>query len=100
MSVITRTVAVNAAFLQEIKEDNRLVRDFLQQALDLLSVPRRVPARRIVNKLWQVRDQLAMHFALEDAYGYFEDAIVEADETLTLSVASSQPGQKCSTTLF
>lgn len=80
MSIVTRTVAVNAAFLQEIKEDNRQLRDLFQQMLTLFSSPRRVRLgpRNIVQQLWQLRDQLAMHFALEDAYGYFEDAVAEA----------------------
>ncbi|NIP86535.1 MAG: hemerythrin domain-containing protein, partial [Planctomycetales bacterium] len=37
-----------------------------------------VPPRRVVRYFSWLRDQLAMHFALEDAYGYFEDAIAEA----------------------
>ena len=80
MSTAAKTVTVNAAFLQEIKEDNHQLRELLQDTLALLSGPRRkrIPARQIVDQLWRLRDQLAMHFALEDAYGYFQDAILEA----------------------
>ena len=80
MATVTRTLTVNAAFLQEIKEDNRQLQDLFQQTLTLLSRPRlkRIPPRRVVRHFSWLRDQLAMHFALEDAYGYFEDAIAEA----------------------
>jgi hypothetical protein len=80
MATVTHTLTVNAAFLQEIKEDNRQLRDLFQQTLALLSHPRRqrIPPRQIVNDLTLLRDQLAMHFTLEDAFGYFEDAIAEA----------------------
>ena len=80
MVTVTGTLTVNAAFLHEIKEDNRHLRDLFQKALTLFASPRRVriSPRHVVNHLWQLRDQLSMHFALEDAYGYFEDAIAEA----------------------
>ena len=80
MATLTGTLTVNAAFLQEIKEDNRHLRDLLQKSLALFASPRRVRVspRHVVDHLWQLRDQLSMHFALEDAYGYFEDAIAEA----------------------
>ena len=80
MSIVTGTVTLNAAFLQEIKEDNHQLRELLQETTVMLSGPRRkrIPARQIVDQLWRLRDQLAMHFALEDAYGYFQDAILEA----------------------
>ena len=79
-TVVTGTLTVNAAFLQEIKEDNRQLRDLMQQAVALFSSPRRgrLRPRQVVEHLWKMRDQLAMHFALEDAYGYFEDAVLEA----------------------
>jgi len=70
MATVCRTLAVNAAFLQEIKEDNRQLKDELQTCKQLL--------RQWADALAELRDQLAMHFALEDAYGYFEDAVVQA----------------------
>ncbi|NIL97130.1 MAG: hemerythrin domain-containing protein [Planctomycetales bacterium] len=80
MATVTSTLTINAAFLQEIKEDNRQLQDLFQQTLMLLNRPRRkrVEPRRIVRYFSWLRDQLALHFALEDAYGYFEDAIAEA----------------------
>jgi len=80
MATVTRTLTVNAAFLQEIKEDNRQLQDLFQHTLALLNSPRskRIQPRRIVRYFCWLRDQLALHFSLEDAYGYFEDAIEEA----------------------
>jgi hypothetical protein len=71
---------VNAAFLQEIKEDNRQLRTLFNQTVELLSTPRRtrIAPRHVVDQFWRLRDQLAMHFTLEDAFGYFADAIAEA----------------------
>lgn len=80
MAVATHTVTVNAAFLQEIKDDNLKLRQ-------LLLTVRQHAARQISNHgdcrgfvalLGELRDQLAIHFALEEAYGYFDDAIAEA----------------------
>lgn len=80
MAVVTRSLALNAAFLQEIKEDNRLLQLLLSETAAVFedlgdAFP---PHRSVVDLLWRLRDQLAMHFALEDAYGYFDDAIAEA----------------------
>lgn len=77
MAVATGTMAVNAAFLQEIKEDNRELRRLLNLTGTMLAVSDAgpVPTREVVNMICQLRDQLAMHFSLEEAYGYFDDAI-------------------------
>ncbi len=77
MSIATRTVTVNAAFLQEIKDDNRELRRLLAKANDLFSWcgGGRAPARELVETLGGLRDQLAIHFSLEEAYGYFEEAV-------------------------
>jgi hypothetical protein len=75
--VSSGTLSINAAFLQEIKEDNRLLRDLLERAFGLCTDPRfqRVHPRRLVELFRELQDQLAMHFALEEAFGYFDDAI-------------------------
>jgi hypothetical protein len=77
MSVAVGTVTINAAFLQEIKEDNHELRDLLQAASEMFSLARaaRTPPRQFVDLLSRLRDRLATHFALEEAFGYFEDAI-------------------------
>lgn len=77
MATVTRTVAINAAFLQEIKEDNRELRHLLAETGDLLSRPQevRTPRRQLAEVLGNLRDQFAMHFSLEEAFGYFDDAV-------------------------
>ena len=80
MATVCRTLAVNAAFLQEIKQDNQQLRDVLEMSRQLLqnSCCERSDVRQWLEALEELRDQLALHFALEDAYGYFEDAAIEA----------------------
>ena len=77
MAVITRTVTVNAAFLKEIKDDAEELRGlFRRLEVNLLvESPPRVSRRHLHSSLSELRDQLAMHFTLEEAFGYFEDAI-------------------------
>jgi hypothetical protein len=83
MTVVTTTgtVTVNAAFLQEIKEVNqdlwRLLADLRHRCQRPLA-----PAhcRHLIDKLCQLRDQLALHFSLEEAYGYFEDPVEVAPQ--------------------
>jgi len=77
MLLATHTVTVNAAFLQEIKQDNVELRDLLQTISGRLlrRRPRVSDARDLVELLVRLRDQLAMHFALEEAFGYFENAV-------------------------
>lgn len=74
MSVTTRTLTINAAFLQEIKEDNQRLRELLQELREANQA--RVLALPVVAQfIAQLRDQLATHFALEEAFGYFEDPL-------------------------
>ena len=74
--VMTRTVTVNAAFLQEIKEVNTEFWHRLEELRHRCQRPI-APAncRHLVERLSQLRDQLALHFALEEAYGYFDDPV-------------------------
>jgi hypothetical protein len=76
MATVTKTITINAAFLQEIKEDNTDLRRQLNRTRELLSgEPSRIRPRDLVEMLGELRDQFALHFALEEAYGYFEDAV-------------------------
>ena len=77
MLVATTTLSVNAAFLQEIKQDNVELRDLLRDVSQQLLQrrPRVSDAREMVEKLTLLRDQLAVHFSLEEAFGYFENAV-------------------------
>ncbi len=72
-----RTVTINAAFLREIKLDHLELTRLLSQTETLFSqgVPSWTEKRKAFDLLAKVRDRLAMHFSLEEAYGYMEDAL-------------------------
>jgi hypothetical protein len=73
----TRSLTLNSAFLQEIKDDNRQLRSLLATLRDLTRLPlvARNHREQVVEMIQELRDQLALHFTLEEAYGYFEDAV-------------------------
>ena len=77
MAIVSKTVTVNAAFLLEIKEDDRRLRCLLGELLSAFGAPsgRVASPSRLAELLVAVRDQLAMHFSLEEAYGYFDDPV-------------------------
>ena len=81
MAVIsTKTLTVNAAYFQEIKQDNERLNEVAERTRKALSrelIALR-PAARMLELLSELRDQLATHFALEEAVGYFEDPIAVA----------------------
>lgn len=71
---------VNAAFFQEIKDDHKQLQCLLERVRDFVH---HRPAlgnhvREFAEALAELRDQLAFHFTLEEAYGYFEDAVERA----------------------
>lgn len=76
-STTTRTVTVNAAFLQEIKEVNQDLWRLLADVRRMCETPATIDSapRRFFGLVEELRDHLALHFALEEAYGYFEDPI-------------------------
>ena len=78
MSVVTSTgtVTVNAAFLQEIKEVNQELWSLLAELRHRCQRPI-APGhcRQLIDKISLLRDQLALHFSLEEAYGYFDDPV-------------------------
>lgn len=76
IATLTGTVTVNAAFLQEIKEVNQDLWALLAELRHRCQRPIAPGScRHLIDKLCQLRDQLALHFALEEAYGYFEDPV-------------------------
>lgn len=85
MEVKLATLGINAAFLREIKEDHRELRRLLDETVNLLSRASRarMPTQRIMLLLESLRDQFALHFSLEEAFGYFEDAISVAPRLST-----------------
>lgn len=80
MSLATRTISINPAFLQEIKEDHHELRQLMHHTSAMLNRPRWMATEldRLTELCTKLRDQLAMHFSLEEAYGYFEDAVSAA----------------------
>ena len=80
MALATHTITVNAVFLQEIKEDHHELRQLMHHVAAMLDRPTwmKIELDRLVELLAKLRDQVGMHFTLEEAYGYFEDAIGDA----------------------
>ena len=77
MAIATKSVTINAAFLREIKEDHlELGHAFreTEQAFEADSLPR-LSVKQMVDLLSELRDRFAMHLTLEEAFGYFEDAV-------------------------
>jgi hypothetical protein len=76
IATMTGTLTVNAAFLQEIKDVNQELWDLLADVRHRCQRPiAPVQCRLLLDKLCQLRDQLALHFALEEAYGYFDEPV-------------------------
>lgn len=75
--VATQTVTVNAAFLEEVKEVNLELWTLLRQTSQYLNDASQVPlnSHRLLGQLVRLQDNLAMHFALEEFYGYFDDPL-------------------------
>jgi hypothetical protein len=82
MATTVRTSAaiasVNSAFLQEIKDVNAELGELLERLRKVCRTAAsvRTQASQLVEMLLELRDQLALHFALEEAFGYFEDPAV------------------------
>ncbi len=75
--ISTRTVTINAAFLQEIKDVHQLLWETLASLRELSEQPDSSNGflREFAKLLNNLRDQLALHFSLEEAYGYFDDPV-------------------------
>lgn len=76
----TRRLTVNAAFLKDIKDDNRDLKELLDKIFPLAEYPQTAINhwQELINLFADLRDQLALHFSLEEAYGYFDDAVMTA----------------------
>lgn len=85
-STTTRRLTVNAAFLKDIKDDNRDLKILIDR-LRVLTQPLEAAANHwpeLIQLLADLRDQLALHFGLEEAYGYF-DLAIESDAQLSIN---------------
>ena len=85
--VQTRSLAVNAAFLKDIKDDNRELKSLLDKIHPMTEHPQTAVNHwpEFIQCLADLRDQLALHFSLEEAYGYFEEAIQTAPQLSLLA---------------
>ncbi len=81
----TRRLTVNAAFLKDIKDDNRDLKNLLDRIRPLAEHAQTATNHwhELIELFAELRDQLALHFSLEEAYGYFDEAIVTAPELST-----------------
>lgn len=80
MATSTSTLKINAAFLQDIKDDNVHLNELLTATAAAFGniESRRIQHKDLANLLGRLRDQLATHFSLEEFFGYFDDAIDSA----------------------
>jgi hypothetical protein len=74
LSTTVKTINVNPAFLQEIKDSNLGLWKTVEQlsAACLPADDRGGTLNRLVPLLGELRDALALEFALEETYGYME----------------------------
>ncbi len=81
MSTAQGTLTVNAAFLQEIKDENRELRQLLHDCDAALvkctsaAADGPLDPKLAIDLLGRLRNQLSLHFSLEETYGYFDDAV-------------------------
>ncbi len=73
----SKKFTINAAFFQEIKDDHLQLQDLLNRLRDLSEHRQSLPnhACAFTDNIFRLCDQLALHFSLEEAYGYIEDII-------------------------
>ncbi len=73
-STLATTLAVNPAFLEEIKDSNTTLWQRLEELRSNCDChdAKSLILRRLVNQLNEIRDLLALQFALEESYGYME----------------------------
>ncbi|MGI9471075.1 MAG: hemerythrin domain-containing protein [Rubripirellula sp.] len=78
----TRGLSINAAFLKDIKDDNHDLKILLDKILPLSQHLQTATNHwpELISLIADLRDQLALHFSLEEAYGYFDDAVGSAPQ--------------------
>ena len=74
----SKTLAINAAFLQEIKEDHHELRERLAEVRACRTRIRTPRSTSLTQTLAALRDRVSLHFALEEAYGYCEAELVDS----------------------
>ena len=93
---ITKTLTVNPAFLQEIKDSNPDLWDTVHQLRQTCECRQdaAVTARMLARLLDGLRDHLALQFSLEESYGYME--VADPASELTAEMATQTQAQHCS----
>ena len=97
VATLTKTLVVNPAFLQEIKDSNPDVWTSvgqLQAISEIVDEPSRI-LRQLTRLLDDLRDQLALQFALEESYGYIEvpERVVGTSSRVTTDLANRTQSQ-------
>lgn len=78
MQTKLKSLTVNPAFLQEIKDSNQELWDTLHAIRQLCDSdhPRAEVAKCLVRLLNELRDHLSLQFALEESYGYLQGTVL------------------------
>ena len=76
----SKRLTINAPFFREIKDDHESLHKLLSELEHLVGNRETLPhhGRHFADLIEQLVDQLALHFSLEEAYGYFEHAVEDA----------------------
>ena len=91
----TKTLTVNPAFLQEIKDSNPDLWDTVHQVRQTCQCeeePART-ARSLARLLDGLRDHLALQFSLEESYGYME--VPQSPSSVNSELANRAHSQHC-----
>lgn len=78
----SNAVTLNAAFFREIKEQNVTLRELLTSLKAWIDrgLAGYYQRSRLIELLSALHREVALHFALEEGYGYFDDAVSVAPE--------------------
>ena len=76
MSALRTSTTINAAFLREIKDDHDAWRSVVAEARAVLTGQHGVNVKpaELVELFQKLRNELTVHFALEETFGYVDDA--------------------------
>ncbi len=77
MLLQSKTRAINSAFLEEIKQLNRDLWDLVEDVAVACNYRLKTAegCTFFCIRMTRLRDQLATHFSLEEAFGYFDDPV-------------------------
>ena len=67
-------ITINVAFLQEIKQENFPLRQLIDSVAAALANRSRLSPQAVMELFYRVREELETYFALEEFYGYFNQA--------------------------